>query len=101
MDSAWEKIVITAQFGILDPVTDSVSRGLSDFKLNWLRGLLLHDDGPSSHAITMTNVTHSQFYKITCPELTIQPQVKQRQLSRPMCQLEPYANSPNLLELEG
>jgi hypothetical protein len=67
MDSTWKEEVFRFQFGVIDPGAHRFPCRLSDFELDWSGGLLLHDDGASSHAITVTDVADLEFDQIASP----------------------------------
>jgi hypothetical protein len=47
--------------------------------------------------ISMTHVPHTQPHQITRSQLTVDGEVKDRQLSRAASDLEPYTNCPDTL----
>lgn len=55
-DPAGEQEIVVGQFRLLNPFGDCVPGRLCDFKLYWLRCLLLHDNGASGYTIAMANV---------------------------------------------
>ena len=51
-----EQMVIRPQSRLLDPLLDSVARCGRDLELNRALSLVLHDDGPRCHLVTVADV---------------------------------------------
>lgn len=62
---------------------------------------MLHDHSACRHLIAMTNVPDLERDEVAAAQLTIDPQVEDRELARPPLHLGPHAQRPNVLELEG
>ncbi len=48
----------------------------------------------------MADVPHAQADQITCSELAVQTKIKKRKFTYAMAKLKPYADGPNILELQ-
>ena len=49
----------------------------------------------------MAHVAHAQLHEIAAAKFTIDAQIEQREIAGPHVYLEPYANGPDALDLQG
>jgi hypothetical protein len=85
---------------VLDPARHSLSGLFGDLELYGSLGLLLHDDGPSGHAISVRDVSDAQLHEITGPELTVDGEVEHGELSGAFPKLKANADGPDILEAQ-
>jgi hypothetical protein len=98
--TAFEKIIIRHQLGMIDPVTNRISRLLGDLKLNRLPRLLLHYHSSSGYGRTMRNISHSNLDEITASQLAVDGKIEKCQVTDLMGDLKPNADCPDFLQLE-
>jgi hypothetical protein len=95
-----EQVVIRAQAAGLDPRGQVISGLLGDFKLHRTLRLLLHQYRARGDHISMTYVPNAQPDEIARPQLAIDGQVEEPQLSRAMTDLQPHSNCLDILQLQ-
>ena len=87
--TAFEKIIIRHQLGMIDPVTNRISRLLGDLKLNRLPRLLLHHHSSSGYGRTMSNISHSNLDEITASQFAVDGKIEKCQVTDLMGDLIP------------
>ena len=88
------------QPGKLNPFGDGFPRLVGQFELYRPMGLLLQNGGSTGYLVTVSDVRKLQFNQITGPELAIDGQVKQRQISRAISHLQADSYRPDFSELQ-
>jgi hypothetical protein len=76
---------------------DGIPGLLGQLELDGAPGFLLHDHGTLSDATGHGNITDPQGHQVTTAELAVNGQIKQGQVALLFQDLEPDANSPDLL----
>jgi hypothetical protein len=64
------------QLGKVDPSQDRISRWLRDFELHGSLSLLLQNERPRPHGLTVTDGAYFPLHEITCPKLTFDRQIE-------------------------
>src|SRR5450432_3413810 len=100
VDATRKDEVVRSQSGLLDPLLDSVASYWCDLELNRTLGLVLHNDGPSCHLVTVADVPHSEANEVAAAQLAVDPQIEEGELARPAFHLKAYAKCPDVLDLE-
>lgn len=72
---------------------------LGDLELHRAVGLLLHHDGAGGDPAALDDVTNAQRHQVASPELAVDREVEERQLTPTVRQFEANANRPDLLRL--
>ena len=101
MEPAGEEEVLRLQPGQLDPGLQGVPGGLRYLELHRALGLVLHDDGPRCHLVSMAHVPDFEGDEVASSQLAVDAQVKEREFVHPVFHLETDAQRPDVLELEG
>ena len=78
MSPTGKQVIVICQCCLLDLLSNYVFRRWSDFKLNRLCCLLLHDDRTGGNSVTMADITHPQADEATCPDLAVQSEIQER-----------------------
>lgn len=80
-----------------DPSCNGLPGLFSDLELHRTLGLLLHDDGASSHTVSMRDVSDTELHQVAGPELAVDGKVEHGELSNALPELQANADCPNLL----
>jgi hypothetical protein len=64
-------------------------------------GLLLQDDSPSCDSLAARHVPDSKLDQIASPQLAVDGQIEQRKIADTVADLQPDADGPDVLELQG
>lgn len=101
MEPAGKQEVIRLQFRLLDPHLQGLSGDCRDLELNWALGLVLHDDRSRGHLVTMGHVTDLECNEVAFAKLAVDAEVEACELLDPAIHLKTYAQSSDVLHLEG
>lgn len=82
------------------PAEQAVSRLLGQLELHRLSGLLLNDGRAMPSVGVDDELAYAQLHEITAPELAVDGNVGQRQVSKPAFPLKVEADRSNLLRLQ-
>src|SRR6266496_2363254 len=63
--------------------------------------LLLQDDRPSGHSVTVAHIANVQTYEIARSQLAVDAEVEEGEFSQPPLHLQTHPNGPNLPQFEG
>jgi hypothetical protein len=99
MEPAWEQKLLWLELTPFDPLSDGFARSLRDLELYGPLGLLLHDDGASRDSPAVCHVAYP--HQVARPELAVDGKVKYGEVANAVGDLQPDADSPNVLELQG
>ncbi len=72
---------------MVDPARDSIPGVPCYLELNGPLRFLLHDHGSFGNGATMGNIFDSKFHQVTAPQLAIDCQIEQRQITNAMSNL--------------
>lgn len=100
MNAAWKQIVTRTELRLADPNRDAIASLLRDFKSDWALRILPRNRGTRGNPLAVTNVAHSQLCQVASSQLTVDCQVKHREGTWHTCDLEPYADHPDLFQLQ-
>jgi hypothetical protein len=92
-------VIVEAKLLTIDPSDQSISSLRRDLELDRTLRLALDDASSRSNVHAMRNVADPQPNQIACPQLTVDCEVKERQLPAIALELKPDSNRPDLLEL--
>jgi len=101
VEPAGEQKVLCIQSSLLDPDLRCVACNSRDLELDWPFGFMLHYDSSRSYLITMRHVTDLECNKVASAKLAVNTKVKECKLPDPTLHLKAYAQSPDILHLEG
>ena len=101
MNSTWEKVIISFQLSLANPIHQRVSGLFRYLKLKRPMGFLLHYDCAWWHPASLGNVANFQFHEIASPKLAINGKVEESQFSGIFGHLQTNANSSDLFQFKG
>lgn len=86
---------------LFDPGSNRLPGLLGDLELNRSMCLALHDHGAWQNDLALSDVANSQVDQVAPAQLAVDGGVEQSQVPRLFRKLEPYADCPDFLQLEG
>ena len=101
MKTAREEVVLRPKACGLDPLLHGLASWRRDFELNRPMRFLLHDDRPRGNLVAMTDVAYLEVDKIAAPELRVDAEIEEREVSYAIAHLHPDPKRPNVLQFEG
>jgi hypothetical protein len=99
--SAWKQKTLGLQLGKYYPSQNCISRWLCDFELTGSLSLLLQNERPRRHGLTVADVAYLQLDEITCSKLAVDRQIEKSKISAPARNLQAHTDRPDLLSLNA
>ena len=97
MKAARKEVLAVPWGGIGQPIADCCSGMLSDLELDWPPGFLLDYRGSVLHSVSDAYVAHPEPHEVAAPQLAVDGEIEQSEVTSALLKLGPDANCPDIL----